>query len=123
NLDLAQQKLEQHFNIWLQCQEFVNCRSQWDKNEFLDVNDEIFVILQIQDHLIRKLPWHQWDFFTKYPLATHGFGSLSYQGRFVGSKLSNQVQILAVLCDDEGIDLQQERSIFQQLVNGLDATI
>ncbi|MFM6110353.1 MAG: NB-ARC domain-containing protein, partial [Dolichospermum sp.] len=123
NLALAQQKLEQHFNIWLQCQEFVNCRSQWDKNEFLDVNDEIFVILQIQDHLIRKLPWHQWDFFTKYPLATHGFGSLSYQGRFVGSKLSNQVQILAVLCDDEGIDLQQERSIFQQLVNGLDAKI
>ena len=123
NLALAQEKLEEHLNIWLQCQEFVNCRSQWDKNEFLDVNDEIFVILQIQDHLIRKLPWHQWNFFAKYPLATHGFGSLSYQGRFVGSKSSNQVQILAVLCDDQGIDLQQERSIFQQLVNDLDAKI
>ena len=123
NLVLAQQKLEQRFNIWLQCQEFVNCRSQWDKNEFLDINDEIFVIFQIQDHLIRKLPWHQWEFFDKYPLATHSFGSLSYQGRFVGSKSSNQVEILAVLCDDEGIDLQQERSIFDQLVNDLDAKI
>lgn len=123
NLALAQQKLEERFNIWLQYREFVNCRHQWNKDEFLNVNDEIFVIFQIQDHLIRKLPWHQWDFFDKYPLATHGFGSLSYQGRFVSLKSSNQVEILAVLCDVQGIDLQQERNIFDQLVNDLDAKI
>ena len=123
NLALAQQKLEERFNVWLQYQEFINCQHQWDKNEFLDINDEIFVIFQIQDHLIRKLPWHQWNFFDKYPLATHGFGSLSYQGRFVRSKSSNQVEILAILCDDEGIDLQQERIIFDQLVNDLDVKI
>ncbi len=123
NLGLAQQKLEERFNTWLQYQEFINCQHQWDKNEFLDINDEIFVIFQIQDHLIRKLPWHQWNFFDKYPLATHGFGSLSYQGRFVRSKSSNQVEILAILCDDEGIDLQQERIIFDQLVNDLDVKI
>jgi len=123
NLGLAQQKLEERFNIWLQYQEFINCQHQWDKNGFLNINDEIFVIFQIQDHLIRKLPWHQWNFFDKYPLATHAFGSLSYQGRFVSSKSSNQVEILAVLCDDEGIDLQQERIIFNQLVNDLDVKI
>ncbi len=123
NLGLAQQKLEERFNIWLQYREFINCQHQWDKNEFLNINDEIFVIFQIQDHLIRKLPWNQWNFFDKYPLATHAFGSLSYQGRVVSSKSSNQVEILAVLCDDEGIDLQQERIIFDQLVNDLDAKI
>lgn len=70
------------------------------------------VILQTQDMLLAKLPWHLWNLFERRPKA-----EMALSARYAppAQPLRSPVRILAILGSSNGIDVQQDRSLLEQL--------
>ncbi len=70
------------------------------------------VILQTQDMLLAKLPWHLWNLFERRPKAEM---ALSAKYAPPAQPLRSPVRILAILGSGLGIDVQQDRKLLEQL--------
>lgn len=107
--------LQSGINQWLKSVEFLNIERQLRTK--LNCEEEIRVIIETQDDLLRRLPWHRWDFFEDYPKAEIGLSRPEYKRTdFQRTKSStNKVRILAILGNCQGIDLNQETEFLQTL--------
>ena len=80
--------------------------------------DEIRVIIETQDIIIQKLPWHCCSFFQDYPRSELSFSRTEYK-RTPKLQLSqvprNHARILAILGNSQGIDLEREQRFLQSL--------
>ncbi|MBT9315867.1 CHASE2 domain-containing protein [Leptothoe spongobia] len=83
--------------------------------EQLSPTDIIRVVLQTEDPILRRLPWHQWDFFQRYPQAELALSAPFYQQVNAPQTLSQTVRILAILGDATGLDLETDRTLLQNL--------
>ncbi|MBW4593427.1 MAG: CHAT domain-containing protein [Brasilonema angustatum HA4187-MV1] len=102
------QKIQEKINDWLKSSEFLNIERQLRSQ--LQPAEEIRVIIETDDNLIRRLPWHRWDFFNDYPRAEPALSQTEYKYREL-SKLKlhrKKVRILAILGNSQGIDLDKE---------------
>ncbi|MBP5974554.1 CHAT domain-containing protein [Brasilonema sp. CT11] len=102
------QKIQRKINDWLKSSEFLNIERQLRSQ--LQPAEEIRVIIETDDNLIRRLPWHRWDFFNDYPRAEPALSQTEYKYREL-SKLKlhrKKVRILAILGNSQGIDLDKE---------------
>ncbi|MEH1837941.1 MAG: ABC transporter substrate-binding protein [Nostoc sp.] len=70
------------------------------------------VILQTQDMLLAKLPWHLWNLFERRPKAEM---ALSAKYAPPAKPLRYPVRILAILGSSLGINVQQDRALLEQL--------
>ncbi|ARV61004.1 hypothetical protein BZZ01_22400 [Nostocales cyanobacterium HT-58-2] len=115
NLDTVSQKVQEQINHWLQSCEFLNIERQLRSQ--LHPAEEIRVIIETNDSLVRRLPWHRWDFFNDYPKAGMALSQLEYKRREPSQlKLpKNKVRILAVLGNSQGIDLEREIKFLNSL--------
>ena len=113
--DLSQQ-LQLNINHWLDSPGITNISRQL--RAFLNPADEIRIILETQDSIIQKLPWHCCNFVQDYPRSEISFARTEYK-RTPGLRLSaisrNKVRILAILGNSQGIYLEQERRFLQSL--------
>ncbi|MFB2975092.1 CHAT domain-containing protein [Microseira sp. BLCC-F43] len=111
----ACQKLQEGINSWLSCAEFLNIDRQLRSQ--LDTKEEIRVIIETNDDLLRRLPWHRWNLFEDYPLAEIALSRPEYKRRNSSQPKiwRNQVRILAILGDSQGIDLEAETNFLKQL--------
>ena len=104
-------------NIWLNqgTPEWQKIRDCLQRN--LHPNDEIEIVIQTRDTKLQRLPWHLWDFFDHYPHAEIAFSTCEYQKvqQFNPSKTKNQVKILAIFGDGEGLNLDEDRAYLEQL--------
>jgi CHASE2 domain-containing sensor protein len=82
----------------------------------LNKYDEIHLILETDDAMLWRIPWHQWGFFDLYPKAELILSPLesSSQALAVRSK-SADVKMLAILGDSEGIDLEPDRQAIDSI--------
>ncbi len=110
-------KLQQRMNDWLQSQGILKISQQL--RSALNPTDEIRVIIQTNDLLLRKLPWHRCDFFQDYPLAEIALSRPEYKRAPVSqSKVKRKrVRILAILGNSFGIDLDKERHFLNNLAD------
>ncbi|MDJ0693409.1 CHASE2 domain-containing protein [Mastigocoleus sp. MO_188.B34] len=104
----------EHINIWLNSTSFRpidrNLRSR------LSLDEDFQVIIESNDYTIRRLPWHLWDFFEDYQKAEVGLSKLNYeQVQKNSQKNIKKVRILAILGNSQGIDVQQDRILLEQL--------
>ncbi|GAB1544425.1 hypothetical protein NUACC21_71010 [Scytonema sp. NUACC21] len=108
-------KVQQRMNDWLKSQEILNVSRQL--RSALNPSEEIRVILETNDTLLRRLPWHRCDFFQDYPLAEVALSKPEYKRvQFLPQTVSRQkVRILAVLGNSFGIDLEKERQFLNNL--------
>ncbi|NEQ51380.1 MAG: CHASE2 domain-containing protein [Leptolyngbya sp. SIO3F4] len=83
--------------------------------EQLSPTDTVRVVLQTKDSILRRLPWHQWDFFQRYPHAELALSTPFYQQVHVPKTLSQRVRILAILGDASGLDLETDRTLLKNL--------
>jgi uncharacterized protein YjbI with pentapeptide repeats len=86
--------------------------------EQLQIEASIRFLLQTEDSALWRLPWHQWDWFDRYPHAEFALSTATYQTpqTTVTKHLPNQpVRILAILGDRTGIDVEHDRAILSQL--------
>jgi len=109
------QQLAEQFNLWLRSESFRPIREKL--LEKLLPDDFIRVILQVEGAEIRRLPWHLWDFFERYPQAEIALGATAYEQPINPKKSRERARILAVLGHNSGIDVRGDRALLQQLTD------
>ncbi|KAB8332902.1 CHASE2 domain-containing protein [Scytonema tolypothrichoides VB-61278] len=110
------QQLQAHINAWLKSESFQNIERQL--RTLLSRDDEIRVIFETNIALLHRLPWHLWNFFEDYPKAELALSNHEYASVQVVRKSSTeQVNILAILGNSFGIDIDKDRSLLQGLTD------
>ncbi len=109
------QQLQAGINTLLKSPDFITIELQL--RSALSPSEDIQVIIETSDQLLRRLPWHRWDFFKDYPqsemaLSVPEYKRATSQRSKVGKK---QVRILAILGNSQGIDLERESVFFKHL--------
>lgn len=106
------QHLRTTFNNWLRAEEFRAVREKW--LEWLIPSDEVRVILQVENKDLQRLPWHLWDVLERYPKVELGLSAPVYES-IPPLPATAGVRILAILGNSEGIDVQADRVLLEQL--------
>ncbi len=107
-------RLAQTINAWLNSTEFRKIDQQLRTQ--LKPSEEIHFIIETNDNLLRRLPWHLWNFFDDYPYAEVALSALDYQQQHKLPGIArDKVRILAVLGNSKGIDISQDRSFLNNL--------
>ncbi|MDZ7961371.1 MAG: CHASE2 domain-containing protein [Aulosira sp. DedQUE10] len=106
-------ELQKQIDIWLDAEEFRHIDRQLRMQ--LSSDDEIRFIIQTEDILLRKLPWHLWRFFSDYPKAEVGLSSIEFESKTQVKNHTQQVKILAILGDSKGIDINIDRRILENI--------
>jgi CHASE2 domain-containing sensor protein len=101
------------FNQWLTADPFRPIRETW--LEHLSPSEPIRVILQTPDPWLRRFPWHVWDVLQRYAQAEIALSAPVYQYVSHPVALAPQVRILAILGNSQGIDVEADRRILEQL--------
>lgn len=109
----AVQHLRQRLNNWLHSESFRSIREKW--LETLVPSDEVRVIIQTEDSLVQRLPWHFCDLFERYPNAEIALSAPVYERVKHIPPTRNKVSILAILGDSTGIDTQKDRALLENL--------
>jgi CHASE2 domain-containing sensor protein len=106
--------LHKQINSWLKSEQFRHIDQKLRTK--LNPDDEIRLILATEDHQVRRLPWHLWDFFEDYQKAIACSSVLEVeQVKPLRKNPGRKIRILAVLGNSQGIDVQQDRAILEQL--------
>ena len=109
------QNLQEDINTWLKSEGFLNIDRQL--RSVLDPAEEIRVIIETDDRLLQRLPWHRWDFYRDYPKAEMALSRPEYKhARHSQPKVKRKkVRILAILGNSRGIDLERESRFLKNL--------
>ncbi|NJN73218.1 MAG: CHAT domain-containing protein, partial [Limnothrix sp. RL_2_0] len=109
------QRLRQQLNIWLDSKGF----RQLERRLRARLNSQayIHIVIQTDDKVLRRLPWHLWNIFADCPNAEVGLSLPEYERPSVQRTAIGKVKILAVLGDSEGIDVEKDGDILRQLPN------
>ena len=113
--DLCEQ-LQLNINAWLDSPGIINISRQL--RAALNPADEIRIIIETQNTIIQKLPWHCCSFFADFPHSEVSFARTEYKRTpklQLSENTNNKVRILAILGNAKGIDLEQERRFLQSL--------
>jgi hypothetical protein len=116
-IELSSQ-MKECLNSWLNSssQEWRKIRDQLLRN-LSETDDEIQVLIQTNDVLLRQLPWNLWDLFSEqYTNAEIALSLPAFkQLRHRSLPVTSNVRVLAILGDTTNIDIQQDRTILEQL--------
>lgn len=85
----------------------------------LDKRDNIRIIIQTEDYRLQRLPWNIWEFFDGYPNAEVALGLRKYRKVAPSLTFRNEIRILSILGNTEGINLKRD----QESLNNLSAQI
>ncbi|WP_444980484.1 nSTAND1 domain-containing NTPase [Microseira wollei] len=111
----VRQTLEESINAWFKSEEFLNIDQELRSR--LDPAEQIRVIIEINEVLLRRLPWHCWNFFRDYPQAEMALSRPEYKRsqRLQSKDPKNKVRILAILGNSVGINLEAEAKLLNNL--------
>lgn len=108
-------ELRKHLNLWLRRESFLPIREKW--LEQLSPSDEVRLLIRSPSTELLKLPWCLWDFVERYPKAEVALSAPESE-RPVKAKTPTErdkVRILAILGNSEGIDVQKDRQLLDNL--------
>ncbi|MUG95678.1 CHAT domain-containing protein [Scytonema sp. UIC 10036] len=118
-VDIAKlsQKLSKRLNTWLDSREFRKIDRQLRTQ--LKPSDEIRFIIETNDPLLRRLPWHLWEFFEDYPYGEVALSATEYQNsnKFPINHRKFQLKILAIFGNAQGIDISHDRIFLEKLTH------
>ena len=117
SLESVSQELCVELNTWLSGWGFLKIERHMRSQ--LQPTEDIRIILETNDRLLRHLPWHKWELFQDYRKADIALSQSDYKCRqFRHTQiLRNKIRILAVLGDSRNIDVRAEREFLQNLPN------
>jgi CHASE2 domain-containing sensor protein len=108
------QQLQQQIDRWLDFPSFGKIDRQL-RTQFTAA-DEIRVVVETEDEVTRRLPWHLWRFFEDYPRSELALSLTQY--RQIPSpqpRTANRVRILVILGDRTGIEIESDRQLLEAL--------
>ncbi|MDF5726769.1 MAG: CHASE2 domain-containing protein [Rhizonema sp. PD38] len=110
----VQELLYLAINSWLNSDSFRPIDQKL--REKLALDEEFQVIIEASDPLLQRLPWHLWNFVEHYQLCEVAVSIPKYERVTpLPKQKTNKVRVLAILGNSQGIDIQQDRSILEQL--------
>ena len=109
------QRLSNELNIWLKSESFRHIEQQL--RTCLHSDEEIRFVIETSDNLLKRLPWHLWQFFEDYPNAEVALSDINFQlpNKSITKKRKSKVRILAIFGNSKGIDLKKDRFFLEQL--------
>ena len=109
------QRLCQQLRDWLRAESFQTIDSRL--REELNRHEVIRFLIRSSDLDVQKLPWHEWDFFERYPNAEVALSTFEYESVWVQPQESDShpVRILAILGNSQGINVEADRQVLTQL--------
>ncbi|MDZ8224920.1 CHASE2 domain-containing protein [Nostoc sp. ChiVER01] len=111
-------ELRSHLNHWLESESFWRIREKWLKH--LMPNEEVRVLIRTASMQLEKLPWHLWDLldrdYTKAEVAL-SIPELEQGTVLQTSTYRHKINILAVLGDKTGIDVDKDCELLKKLPN------
>ena len=105
--------LSKHFNQWLKSPQFSHVREELIAH--LKDDDEVRLIIQTSNMDLRKLPWHLWDILERYPQAEISVSAPKFKQVTSAKVANNHVNILAILGDDDGINVEADRKFLDSI--------
>lgn len=109
-------ELQQVINAWLSAASFAAIDRQLRTH--LSPTDEIRCIFTAVDRTLLRLPWHLWQFFEDYPQAELALSLPEYSRATKTSATErSNVNILAILGDSQGIDIERDRQLLESIPN------
>lgn len=110
-------------NAWMSASEFR--ASDQSLRTHLDTHDEICLVVETDDDLLQRLPWHLWHFFDAYPRAEVALSPSSYQraSRALARTSGNRIKILVVLGSSAGIDVERDHTYLSQLSDQAEVSV
>ena len=94
-------QLVKEINRWLESTEFqATDRAIRDR---LNLNDEVLLVVQTDEEVLRKLPWHEWSLIKKYTKAEVAISAPRFSAIGNSPTTNGKVRILAVVGDNTGI--------------------
>lgn len=107
--------LERRVNDWFESSDFRNIDRQL--RSYLDLSEEIEIIIESDDDALRRIPWHLWSLLSDYRQAEISLSSTSYQRieKLVPNISRTKIRILAILGDSSGIDVEADRRFLETL--------
>lgn len=112
---LLSKVLRERLNTWLKAESFLAIREKC--LEKVNTSDAVRVLIRANNPQIWQVPWHQWDLLTLYSFAEIGLSSLDYERppKVEVPSRCEQIRILAILGDSEGIQVEQDRIQLENL--------
>lgn len=108
------ERLSSEINIWLNSESFRHIEQQL--RTYLHLDEEIRFIIETSDNLLKRLPWHLWQFFEDYPTEEVALSATEYQKpKKLVTKNKSKVRMLAIFGNSKGIDLRKDRLFLEQL--------
>jgi CHASE2 domain-containing sensor protein len=101
------------FNTWLQAPSFQPIRDTLLQQ--LAPSEAVRLLVQVDDRVLQQLPWHLWELYQWYPQLEIAISPSTYRQPEKPNHQHNQVRILAILGNSQGIDVQADRQLLQQL--------
>ncbi|MDJ0556791.1 MAG: CHAT domain-containing protein, partial [Microcoleaceae cyanobacterium MO_207.B10] len=100
--------LAQTFNAWLHSSAFQAIEILLWNN--LDKSESTRILLATENHLLRRLPWHEWDLLKDFPKAEISIASPNFQRVNTTKNLDkkDKIKILVILGDNAGTDADEK---------------
>lgn len=70
----------------------------------INIKDEAVLVIQTDDEILRKLPWHEWDFFNQYTKAEVALSAKKFSLKQRSFTAAGKVRILAIIGDCNNIN-------------------
>lgn len=102
-------------NNWLKSSSFSSIREKFLQK--IRTDEEIRIILQTDDYLLRKLPWNEWELLAEYTNAEIAFSPRDYETPKVANiniKKKRKIKVLAILGDSKNINIEEDREILKR---------
>ncbi|MBD2197630.1 MULTISPECIES: CHAT domain-containing protein [Calothrix] len=110
--DQASQSLASSFNQWLNSEDFLPLKKILEQ---VDSSEELRIVIQNNEvDLLRKLPWHLWDIIQSHN-AEIAISSPNYQIPERIQRIRFKPRILAILGNSEGIKVDVDKKLLEQL--------
>ncbi|WP_237396222.1 pentapeptide repeat-containing protein [Okeania sp. KiyG1] len=100
-------------NEWLSFPSFARIENQLRTK--IKPSDKIRLIIQSEDNLIQRLPWHLWNFFSDYQFAETAI-ALPEANRVEKLNIAREkIRILAIFGHDKGLNIQADKQYLENL--------
>ncbi|MBP0031136.1 CHAT domain-containing tetratricopeptide repeat protein [Roseofilum sp. Guam] len=106
-------ELKEQFQIWLRSPSFQDLDRRL--REELQRDDEIRFLIRTEIPELQQLPWHLWDLVDRYRRAEVALSQVSFEPCQQTDSSPEQMRVLAILGNSEGIDIERDRHILESL--------
>ncbi|MEB3181996.1 MAG: CHASE2 domain-containing protein [Nostocaceae cyanobacterium] len=108
--------MAERLNTWLKGESFIGLREKCLAK--VSPSEDVRVLIRSNNSEVWQLPWHEWDFLSDYKNAEIGVSTLEYD-RVLTPPDGDKVRILAILGNSEGINLQEDKQLLEDLPNAV----